>query len=70
MIGKILKDFRYANRMGMRDLAKQLGVSVATVCRIESGKPMDQVTILKLFNVLFGNQKINSEKRSRQDAQF
>jgi transcriptional regulator with XRE-family HTH domain len=65
MIGKILKDFRYANRMGMRELAKRLGVSVATICRIESGKPMDQETVVKLFNVLFGKQKINSEKRSR-----
>jgi transcriptional regulator with XRE-family HTH domain len=65
MIGKILTDYRYTNRMSMRELAKQLGVSVATVCRIEKGLPMEQVTILKLINVMFGTAKIGTEKREK-----
>ena len=64
MIGKILKDYRYANRIGIRELAKQLNISSATLCRIESGKAMEQETIVKLFNVLFGKSKDVLNKRS------
>ena len=68
MIGKILTDYRYANRMGMRDLAKQLGVSVATICRIEKGLPMEQATLVKLFNILFGTAKIEDKRRIKGSA--
>jgi DNA-binding XRE family transcriptional regulator len=32
----------------MRDVSRHSGVSLATVCRAESGKPVDIVTALKL----------------------
>jgi len=65
MIGKMLADYRYANRMSMRDLAKELQVSVATVCRIESGKPMEQKTIIMLINIMFGDAEINKRQKPK-----
>ena len=67
LIGKILNDYRYANRMGMRELAQQLGVSAATVSRIESGKPMEQATIVKLFNMLFAEERPIEFRRKRKE---
>jgi len=65
MIGKVLADYRYANRMGMRELAKEIGISTATLCRIEDGNPMNQATFMKLLNVLFGNHQIKKNKRRK-----
>lgn len=66
MIGKILADYRYANRLSLRELAKELNVSAATLCRIEQGKPMEQATIVRLFNLLFGSTEIESKKRRKK----
>lgn len=57
MLSKILKAWRYKEEMSMRDAAKWLGVSTATYWRIENGKPMEQKTIIKLINMLFGKLK-------------
>jgi DNA-binding XRE family transcriptional regulator len=52
-LGKVLQDYRYANRMGVRELAKDIGLSPATLSRIENHKPCDGATILKLMGYLF-----------------
>lgn len=53
-LGKVLKDYRYANKLGVRELGKEIGISTATVSRIENGKPPDFWTLKKIFNWLFG----------------
>jgi transcriptional regulator with XRE-family HTH domain len=53
MIGHVLKAFRNEHRISMREFAKRQGWSVATQCRIESGKPMGQRIILRLIEWLF-----------------
>ena len=52
-LGKMLADFRYANRMGVRELAKEIGLSSATLNRIENGKPCNGDSIAKLMIWLF-----------------
>ena len=54
-VGKVLADYRYANRIGVRELAKEIGLSAATVNRIELGNDCDSASLLKLMAWLFGN---------------
>ena len=57
-LGKILADHRYANRMGVRELAKDIGLSAATLNRIENGKPCDGDSIAKLMIWLFTDSAV------------
>lgn len=56
-IGRILKTYRVINEIGVRALAAELGVSAATVSRIEKNNPMDQATMLALITWLFGRER-------------
>lgn len=49
-LGSVLRCYRVMKEMGFRELAEEVGVSAATLCRIESGKAMDADTLLKLLN--------------------
>ena len=53
MIGELIKAWRDKYRLGVRSAAKSIGVSAATISRIERGKQIDAETMLKLVNWLF-----------------
>jgi transcriptional regulator with XRE-family HTH domain len=53
-IGKLLRLYRTVHEVSVRDLAQEIGFSAATLCRIESGKPCDQKSLLLILNWLFG----------------
>jgi len=46
--------YRAANQWGVRDLAPKLGMSAATLSRIERGHAMDADTMLKVWRWLIG----------------
>lgn len=48
-LGKLVADWRTMNRYGTREVAKEIGISHATLSRIESGKPCDSGSMLKLI---------------------
>lgn len=52
-LGQVLADYRYANRIGVRELAKDIGVSPATLNRIELNKECDGKTLVKILTWLF-----------------
>lgn len=52
-IGKLLKLYRHVNEIEFRKFAKEVGVSPATLCRIESGKKCSMDVSLKLLLWLF-----------------
>jgi len=68
----LLKSYRQVNRLSYRDCSKVIGLSIATLHRIEQGKPVDQATLLLLINWMFGgkNAKVspNSFTNSESDA--
>lgn len=51
-LGLVLRKWRYAHEMPLRDLAKQMGTSAATLMRIEQGRGCDAATLMKVFNWL------------------
>lgn len=53
VIGKLLKIHMNLNNIGVRDLAKEIGVSAATVSRLTGGKDCDLKTYFKISNWLW-----------------
>lgn len=62
-LGFVLADYRWANRIGVRGLAKDIGVSAATLNRFERGENCDSDTLAKIINWLFAK----GEVRRRRD---
>lgn len=53
MIGELLRHWRSAQQIGVREAAKIIGVSHGTISRIERGYPVDSGTLIKIINWLF-----------------
>lgn len=51
-IGELLKIYRAMEGFGIRDFAAELGVSAATLSRIERGENMDGKTLAKIITWL------------------
>ncbi len=49
VISECLKLYRNSREIGMRECAKEIGVSCATLCRIENGKNCDMASFTKLL---------------------
>lgn len=63
-IGKVLADYRYANRMGVRALAAEIGISAATMNRIELGNSCDSRSFSKVMLWLFTDEsKVRRSKK-------
>ncbi len=48
----ILKKWRLINEIGPRNMADEIGISPATLYRIEEGRALDAKTLLKILNWL------------------
>jgi len=61
-LGQVITDYRWANRIGVRDLAKEIGVSHATLNRFERGETCDSDTLTKIINWLFAKGEVRRRK--------
>ena len=52
-IGKVIKAYRIHRELGLRPLAKEIGISHATLGRIERNEKVDGATMVKLWVWLF-----------------
>lgn len=52
-ISKCLLGYRLLRSLNQRELAKELDLSLGSICRIESGTMINEATVKKLFNWLF-----------------
>lgn len=55
-IGRLLVLYRATHSCGVRELGRQIGVSAATLSRIERGHAMDADTLLKIWAWLNGTE--------------
>jgi transcriptional regulator with XRE-family HTH domain len=53
MLGKLIRAYRAHHEMGMREFSEKYAIPIATLSRIERGKPMSAATMLKLIRWLF-----------------
>ena len=51
-LGNVLKKWRLHQELTIRALAAEIGISGATLCRIEDGRALDGETLMKVFNWL------------------
>jgi transcriptional regulator with XRE-family HTH domain len=56
-LGTIVKKWRLVNEITTRDLAAAIGISAATLYRVETGRAPDGVTLIKIFDWLCANEK-------------
>ena len=56
-IARVILLYRTAENMGVRDVARETGISSATISRIENGGAVDGDTLLKLLQWLFKEEE-------------
>lgn len=54
-IGRLLVLYRATRQQGVRELSNEMGISAATLSRIERGHAMDADTLLKMWAWLNGD---------------
>lgn len=65
-LGQVIADYRRANRIGVRDLAKEIGTSHATLNRFERGENCDANTLTLILTWLFGAGEITRRRKESQ----
>ena len=63
-LGAVISDWRWANRIGIREAAKLIGVSSATLSRLECGNNADADTLAKVMLWLIEPDKV-LERRAK-----
>jgi transcriptional regulator with XRE-family HTH domain len=53
-LGAVLKCYRLLKERNLRELAKEIGVSASTLCRLETGRAIDAETLVKILNWFLG----------------
>ena len=61
-LGHVLADYRYAQRIGVRELAKEIGLSPATLNRIENESTCDAAALIKIMSWLFADGDSRKQK--------
>lgn len=56
-LGEVLKSHRLMSRAGVREAAREVGISPATLSRIERGKPCDSGSFAKIMLWLIGSAR-------------
>lgn len=64
-LGSVIRAWREQNRYGVREAAKLMGVSHATLSRIERGENMDGEVLAKLLRWLLSNDVSFHECREK-----
>lgn len=52
-LGEVIRKWRKMSDVGIREAAKEIGVTHGTLSRIERGEKMDAATLIKILNWLF-----------------
>lgn len=53
LIGEMIQTYRLQNRYGTREYAELIGISHATLNRVENGSDVDGKTLMKLIEWVF-----------------
>ena len=56
-LGDVLKTWRRVSELNIRDAAREIGIGVSTLSRIENGERMDGVTLSRLLTWLMSEAK-------------
>ena len=68
-VGKVIADYRFANSIGGRELAKEIGIAPATLNRIENGNECDSGSFAKIIAWLFIPEPETRQRKKSNDHQ-
>ena len=51
-IGKVIKGWRWANKIGIREGAQRIGLRTSTLCRLEQGKEISGANLAQVVRWL------------------
>lgn len=60
-LAELLQDHRFTRRLTLRQLAAQIGVSAATISRLEAGRGCDGTTMARLLTWLLAPTSASAE---------
>ncbi len=55
-LGDLLRKWRIHEERGIRDIAEEIGISAATLSRVENGEMMDGLTLKRILCWLLEHQ--------------
>lgn len=55
-LGRMLRSYRLLTEQSMREVARRIGISSSTVCRLEQGYPPDAASLLKLLSWMLSKE--------------
>lgn len=65
-VGQVMKVYRCWQCRTVREFANELGISPATLSRVENGKPMDMRTMMRFVMFLFDDREVVRRKEKKQ----
>lgn len=61
-IGEVIRCYRRIQDVGVRETAREIGVSHGTLSRIERGDTMEAATMMKILRWLFESEPVRRSK--------
>lgn len=58
LLGRLIRAWRERQRLGLRAVAKEIGIAPATLGRLETGENVDGDTLTKVLAWSFGNSEL------------
>lgn len=55
-LGDVLRKWRLMNELDLRSVGAEIGISAATLLRIEQGRAPDSITFMLVLNWLMGDR--------------
>ena len=65
MLGAVVKCYRVTNEMTLRQIGAEIGISAATLMRLEQGRDPDGATLAKVLTWLFQSENGNAVPRGK-----
>ena len=66
-LSSVLKKYRAMSEKSVRDMAQEIGISFATLSRIERGEGMDGTTLSKILTWLMEESEIGKARRGHEE---
>ena len=64
-LGEVLKRYRQFRDLGVREMGKEIGLSAATMCRVERGHECDARTLLRIMNWMLSPGVVLTPKKRK-----
>jgi transcriptional regulator with XRE-family HTH domain len=61
-LGKVIRKYRVTSELTLREVGKEIGISAATLMRVEEGRDPDGSTLAKILAWLFTDEGVKHRR--------